>query len=68
MYRIKKEVYNNYKKYGDTRKIAKETGYSENYISQILNGRKFDRKMLAYIITKIINPNLEMNEVFEIFH
>lgn len=67
MYKMKREMFNKYKKWGDVRKLAKETGYSENYISQILNGREFDRKMLAYIITKTYSPELEIADVFNIF-
>ena len=67
MYKIKKEVSKKYQKYGDVREIANQTEYSENYISQILNGRIFHRKMLAYIITKTFSSELEISDLFKIF-
>lgn len=67
MYKIKKEAYKKYKKYGNTRKIANETGYGEGYISQILHGREFKRKQLAYVMAKVLDEDLEIQDVFEIF-
>jgi len=67
MYKIKKNISKKYQKYGDVRTIANEAEYSENYITQILNGRAFHRKMLAYIITKVLCSELEIQDLFDIF-
>lgn len=67
MYKIKDEVYKKYKKYGNTKKIAQQAGYNPDYISEILHGKIFKRKLLAYIIAKTLSSDLEIEDVFKIF-
>lgn len=66
MYRIKEDEIKKYKKWGIVRDIAKKTGLTEGYISQILNGNKTRfTKLTAYAITKAISPELEIQNLFE---
>ena len=66
MYRIKEDEIKKYKKWGIVRNIAKETGLTEGYISQILNCNKTGfTKLTAYAITKAISPELEIQNLFE---
>lgn len=64
MYRIKKEEIDKIKKYGTVRKLAKETGLSENYISQVLNDKKISAKKSAIAISKALD--LEIENLFDI--
>lgn len=66
MYIMKKSVINKIKKYGIVRKLSQTTGYCESYISQVLNRERTIPKKAAYIITKMISSNLEIEDVFEI--
>lgn len=65
MYKIKKEEIDKIKKYGTVREISKETGLTEGYISQILNGTKTKiTKQTAYAITKAISSDFEIEDLF----
>lgn len=67
MYKIKKEEISKYKKWGIVRNISKETGLTEGYISKVLNDKKYvAEKVYAYAITKAINNDLEIENLFEI--
>lgn len=67
MYIIKENIIKEYKKYGLVRKLAKITGLTEGYVSQILNGKKSDiSKVVAYAITKALDNNLEIENLFKI--
>lgn len=69
MYRIKKEKVKEFKamrKDGITnRSIAEKCGLTENYISEILNGREII-KTPAFCFVKSINNELEIEDFFEI--
>ena len=43
---------------------SKEIGVSREYLTDVLNGKKFCSKILAFCITKYINPNAEINDIF----
>ena len=64
MYKIKKEQIDKIKVYGTVREVAKETGISENYISQVLNNKKRCAKKSAIAISKALN--LEVENLFDI--
>lgn len=67
MYKIKKEEIDKIKKYGTVREISKETGLTEGYVSQILNGTKTKiTKRTAYAITKAISSDFEIEDLFDI--
>ena len=67
MYNIKEDVIKDYKKYGLVRKISKITGLTEGYISQVLNNKKpVAEKVYAYAITKALDDDLEIENLFEI--
>ncbi len=69
MYRIKKRVKEKLKEKKITnRKIAKITGVTEGYISQIVNARRLDiSKTMAYSFCKAIDSELEITDLFENF-
>lgn len=46
--------------------LAKKVGIGQDYISQIFNGKP-TTKTTAYAICKSISPNLEIENIFEIF-
>lgn len=48
-----------------SRSIAKVSGISENYISQILHGRAIN-KLPAYAFCKAIDNELEIEDIFEL--
>lgn len=67
MYKIKKNEISKYKKWGIVRNISRETGLTEGYISQVLNNKKsVAEKVYAYAITKALDDNLEIENLFEI--
>lgn len=66
MYIMKESIIEKIKKYGTGRNLSIKTGYTEPYISQILNRKKSIPKKAAYIITKMISNELEIDDVFEI--
>ncbi len=67
MFKIKEKELAKYKKWGLTRKISQKTGLTEGYISQVINQRKTDiSKVSAYAITKAINNELEIENLFDI--
>ena len=43
---------------------SKEIGVSREYLTDVLNGKKDCTKILAYCITKYINPNAEIRDLF----
>ena len=66
MYKIKEEIQSQ-KRYGTVRRLARKTGLSEGYVSQVLNGtRTISEKVYAFAITKAINTDFEIENVFEI--
>lgn len=44
---------------------SKEIGVSREYLTDVLNGKKDCSKILAFCITKYINPNAEINDIFD---
>lgn len=67
MYRIKQEKIKDIKRYGTVRQIAEKVGLSEGYVSQVLKGtRDVKEKRCAYAITKAINENYGIENLFEI--
>lgn len=67
MYKIKEDEIKKYKKWGIVRRISKETGLTESYISKIFNDKKrVSDKVCAYAITKAIGSELEIENLFEI--
>ena len=67
MYRIKEDKSKEIKKYGIVRKIAQKTGLNEGYVSQVLKGtRDVKEKVCAYAITKAIDENYGIENLFEI--
>lgn len=44
---------------------SKEIGVSREYLTDILNGKKDCSKILAFCITKYINPNAEIKDIFD---
>lgn len=67
MYRIKEDKIKDIKRYGTVRKIAEITGLNEGYVSQVLKGtRTVKKKIYAYVITKSIDSNYEIENLFEI--
>ena len=67
MYRIKEDKIKDIKRYGSVRKIAEITGLNEGYVSQVLKGtRTIKKKIYPYAITKSIDSNYEIEELFEI--
>lgn len=66
MYKIKEEKIAEIKE-KTNRKISEISGVSENYISQIINERKTNiSKTVAYAITKALNCNYEITDVFDV--
>lgn len=65
MYKIKNGKKEEIRKKISNRKIAEKTGYSENYISQIVNGRIASKKVAQAIITAI-SSDLEIENFFNI--
>lgn len=65
MYKFKEEILINSEFPNTQKKMAEIIGISESYFSKILNGRRFCSKVLAYSITKILNPNKEIEDFFE---
>ena len=43
---------------------SKEIGVSRDYLTDVLNGKKDSSKILAYCITKYINPKAEIKVIF----
>ena len=46
--------------------FMKKVGISRSYTSLILNRRRSCPKVVAYTITKAINPEAEINDYFEV--
>lgn len=44
---------------------SKKIGVSREYLTDVLNGKKDCSKILAFCITKYINPNAEINDIFD---
>ena len=65
MYKLKKEIQEQ-KKWGNNRKLAKITGISESFISEIFAGRCIKEKVYAYAIAKAISNENEIENIFEI--
>ena len=65
MYKIKDGKKQEIRSYITNRKIAKITGYCENYISQIMNGRLASKKVAKAIISTIPNDS-KIEDFFEI--
>ena len=53
-------------KYINKSQLANEIGCSASYLNQVLNQRITCSKLLAYCITKKLNPNAEVNDYFTI--
>lgn len=67
MYRIKQEKIKDIKRYGTVRQIAEKTGLNEGYVSQVLKGtRTIKEKVCAYAITKAIDENYDIENLFKI--
>ena len=67
MYRIKEDKIKDIKRYGTIRRIAEITGLNEGYVSQVLKGtRTIKKKIYAYAITKSIDSNSKIENLFEI--
>lgn len=66
MYIMKEDIIKEIKKYGTVRNLSQKTGYCETYISQVLNRARTVPKKSAYIITKMISSDLEIEDIFEI--
>ena len=45
--------------------IANEIGISQTYVSIILNRKRHIPKRLAYLFTKVIDSESEINDLFE---
>ena len=44
---------------------SKKIGVSREYLTDVLNGKKDCSKILAFCITKYINPNAEIKDMFD---
>lgn len=68
MYVMKKKYSDLIKKNRSNRKIANVVGITEPYMSGIVNNdkRRSITKMTAYAITKAIDENLEIADVFDL--
>lgn len=67
MYKMKKEYSDFIKKNRLNRKISKIVGVTEGYVSGIVNNRRDISKTVAYAVTKAIDSNLEIADVFDIY-
>lgn len=47
------------------KELSKEIGITESYLSKILNRKKKCSKLVAYSITKAIDPQKEILNLFE---
>lgn len=66
-YKLKDGMKQEIKKYTKFKDLANRIGIDESYISQIVNGRRLSiSKTVAFAICKSINPNLEINDLFDI--
>ena len=45
--------------------IAEKSGYSRQTIMNVLNGKKKCSRDTAYCLTKILNPNAEIDDYFK---
>ena len=61
MYRIRKDV--SIMKINKT-VVSEIIGISRVYLTNILNGKQNCSKVIAYCITKFINPELEIDDIF----
>lgn len=43
---------------------SKEIGITREYLTNVLNGKCDCSKLVAYCITKYINPKAEINDIF----
>lgn len=66
MYKMKKQYSDFIKKNRLNRKLSKIVGVTEGYISLVINNRRNISKTVAYAVTKAIDSNLEIADVFEI--
>ena len=66
-YRLKPGMKQYIKEITTVKKLAEEVGVGNCYMSQVLNNRrKSISKMLAYSICKVISPELEIKDLFDI--
>lgn len=65
MYSIKKEVAEGIKRKYVIDNLAKECGLSHCYMSLVMNGKKFKSKPIAYIITKMVDKEKEIEDFFD---
>ena len=65
-YIIKDKIAEQIRKNRRNREIARTVGVTEGYISQIVHKRPVVVKTTAYAITKAIDKDLEIKDVFEI--
>lgn len=55
----------NFKLLKTQKELSKEIGITESYLSKILNQKKECSKLVAYAITKAIDPQKETLDLFE---
>ena len=65
-YLLKEEVAKKVRKMYKNMYFSETVGISRSYTSLILNRRRGCPKMVAYTITKAINPEAEINDYFEV--
>jgi len=63
MYMFKENVVNVF----NQRSIAREIGVSFETINRIFNRKQKCSKTIAYCICKVINPNAEIEDYFEMY-
>ena len=63
MYMFKENVTNVF----NQRAIAREIGVTFETINRIFNRKQKCSKLIAYSICKIINPNAEIEDYFEVY-
>ena len=61
MYKIKKEIVLKLNK----TKASEEIGITRPHLTNVLNGKKYCSKILAYCITKYLNKEAEIADYFE---
>lgn len=64
MYIFKTELFDSIKEKYKVKSIAKTVGLTNGYLSQIFNGKKTCPKTTAYVITKVLNEDAEIEQYF----
>ena len=65
-YLLKEDVAKKIRQIYKNKYFVETVGLSRSYTSLILNRRRSCPKMVAYTITKAINPEAEINNFFEV--